>query len=199
MTLVTKNKNCYHCCSFWQFLIGFILPNVLDICIATMAVSLSSVKSDSTGTTFKLNFVCFFILFICYYIESIRTFLFETLKSIPPLNAKFKKNNCKSERLCLIGVLSRLKYNARVFSFFVDLWTQTTKTGSEGLLYMLYCKIRSCCINQRLQVGHKWSKFKIFSLHIFRNVILKSKSLLTAKTLFKMNLMTYSSKRSLMT
>ena len=41
-----------------------------DICIPSMTVTLATVKSNSTGTTFELKFVCFFRFFICYYIET---------------------------------------------------------------------------------------------------------------------------------
>ena len=67
----------------------------------------------------------------------------------------------------------RLKYNARVFAFFKTSGPTATVASGEGLLYMLYCKIRSPCISQGLQVGHEWSEFKVFSLHVLRNVILK--------------------------
>ena len=71
----------------------------------------------------------------------------------------------------------------------------TTTTGSEALLYVLYCNTRSRCIGQRLQVGHEWRQFKIFSLHVLRSVILKTKCVLTAKKLFKMHFFTYSYKK----
>ena len=58
----------------------------------------------------------------------------------------------------------------------------------------LVVKVHSMCytliseVRQGLRVGHEWIKFKIFSLHVLRNVFLKSKCLLTAKKLFKMHL-----------
>ena len=87
----------------------------------------------------------------------------------------------------------RFNYNAVVFYFYKTRGLTATATGSESLLYVLYCNIRSRCMSQGLQVGHEWSKYKIFSLNVLRNVILISKGLLTTKTVFKMHFMTYSS------
>ena len=89
----------------------------------------------------------------------------------------------------------RVKYNARIFSFCKTSRPTTTATGSECLLYVLYCKIKIRCISQGLQVGYEWSEFKRFSLHVLRNVIFNIKCLLSAKTLFKMDVMTYSFKK----
>ena len=67
----------------------------------------------------------------------------------------------------------RLKYNASVFSFFKTSGPATTGTGSEDLLYLLYCKIRRLCIRQGLQVDHESIEFKIFSLPVLKNLFVK--------------------------
>ena len=74
----------------------------------------------------------------------------------------------------------RLKYNEKVFSFFKTSGPTTTTIGREILLYVSYCKIRSRYISQGVQVDHEWSQFKFLAcMSGLRNVILKSKSLLT--------------------
>ena len=56
-----------------------------------------------------------------------------------------------------------LKFNARLFSFFETSGPKTTATGSEGLSYVLYCKIKIWCFSQGLQVGHEWNQFRFLA------------------------------------
>ena len=51
----------------------------------------------------------------------------------------------------------------------------TKATGSEGLHEVLYCKFKSWCTSQGLQVGHEWGEVNICSLQVLRNVILENK------------------------
>ena len=67
---------------------------------------------------------------------------------------------------------------ARLFSFVMTNGPTTKETGSEDLLEVVYHKVRSPCISQGCQVGHNWCEFKIFSLQVLRNVLLKNKYLL---------------------
>ena len=66
---------------------------------------------------------------------------------------------------------------ARLFSFVMTNGPTTKETGSEDLLEVVYHKVRSPCISQGCQVGHNWCEFKIFSLQVLRNVLLKNKYL----------------------
>ena len=68
-----------------------------------MVVSLATVKSNPTGTTFQLKFVFSDFSFVVI-LKQVRVFPFETLTSGPPPSAKFKMNNCRRGRLCLIVV-----------------------------------------------------------------------------------------------
>ena len=45
----------------WQFLIYITLQEILNIYIVTMVVTLIAEKSNTTGATFELKFVCFLI------------------------------------------------------------------------------------------------------------------------------------------
>ena len=54
MSLAAIKKSCCHYCSMKSTLIVFVdvnLQEALDICIATIAVTLATVKSNPTGTT----------------------------------------------------------------------------------------------------------------------------------------------------
>ena len=86
-------------------MIDAILQEALDTCIETMAVRSAIVKSNVTDTTFELRFVYFFADFsFVFMLKQMRTFLFETLKSVPLMSANFKKNNFRRGHMCLIEV-----------------------------------------------------------------------------------------------
>lgn len=134
-----------------------ILQKSLNICIATIAVLLETVKTNSTGTTFEWNLFFSDFSFVIL-LKIIRTFPFEALKSILHLSAKIEKNNGRFGNLCLIGehilCLIGEHYNARIFSFFKTSGPKL-KTGSEKLLYLLWCMIKSQGISHGLQVSHE--------------------------------------------
>ena len=69
-----------------------------------MGVFLATVKSNCTGTTFELKFVCYFVFFICHNTETNKDIPFETLNSVLSLSAKFKKKSFRRRLMCLIGV-----------------------------------------------------------------------------------------------
>ena len=70
-----------------------------------MAVRSAIVKSNVTDTAFELRFVYFLADFsFVFMLKQMRTFLFETLKSVPLMSANFKKNNFRRGRMCLIEV-----------------------------------------------------------------------------------------------
>ena len=57
-------------------------------------------------------------------------------------------------------------------------------TSGDGLLYALYCKIKSWYIREGLKVGYEWSEFEISRKKVLKNIILKTKCLITAETLY---------------
>ena len=74
MSLTTRSKNCYHCCS----------------------MNSTSIVFDKRYFTESFKYM--------HLLFQTRTFPFETLKPVLSLSAKFKKNNFRRGHLSLTGV-----------------------------------------------------------------------------------------------
>ena len=95
MSLTTRSKNCYYCCIINSALVVF------DRCcfaykfyISNQGGYLSNWEIWSS-TIFELKSVRFLDFLFIVILEQIRIFPFETA---PPVNAIFKKNDCKCGR-----------------------------------------------------------------------------------------------------
>ena len=130
---VSRSKKCSHCCDSKNstsvvFNRYYILQAALDLWIKAIAVSLTTTKSNPTGTTFELKLVCFFRFFIYCYIE--------TNKNVPPRNIKI----CSISECNVNGVYT-LFWTSNLFPLANILILSTNNSKSTKATGCKFCRL----------------------------------------------------------
>ena len=102
-----------------------------------------------------------YLRFFIYFIEANKNISLGYINPFLPLSTTFLNQNCAPGPLCLANLYLCVCTNCRIISFVKTSGPTTKAIGSDGLLQVIYYKVRRCVITKgfRLTINGLSSKY----------------------------------------